>query len=394
MRRVLGYYYVLEEDIRPVSNAISSTLYYNRFDDVTRQKTIVDKISERVVASFNKKFLNSNKEFKDLIAAALMNYDLNTKKIKFQFIPAEYICPFKVNEDIDGTGTSILQPSLFYAKLYLMLLLFKIMSIILYSNDTRVNYIKQSGIDKNIANKIQEIARKKQERKLNLLDLFSYTTLVKKIGSGAEMYIPVGRSGERGYETEILQGQEVQMNNELMELLRKCYILGTGVPDAIINYLNEADFAKSIEMANTKFVSRVVSLQIDFNSSLTKFYQMLAKYSLGLPDEECSKIQYILTPPKNANNNIKADAIQATQTLLDFVTPLMYGENAKDDPDKADEILAFRKKVAAEALPMLRIDHLEELMKQAKLEATEEKLNPANNNTDNIDDIDLGDVGV
>ena len=394
MDKVLGYYYVLEEDIRPVSNVISSTLYYNRFDDVTRQKTIVDKISERVVASFNKKFLNNNKEFKDLIAAALMNYDLNTKKIKFQFIPAEYICAFKVNEDVDGNGTSILQPSLFYAKLYLMLLLFKIMSIILYSNDTRVNYIKQSGIDKNIANKIQEIARKKQERKLNLLDLFSYTTLVKKIGSGAEMYIPVGRSGERGYETEILQGQEVQMNNELMELLRKCYILGTGVPDAIINYLNEADFAKSIEMANTKFVSRVVSLQLDFNSSLTKFYQMLAKYSLGLPDEECSKIQYILTPPKNANNNIKADAIQATQTLLDFVTPLMYGENAKDDPDKADEILAFRKKVAAEALPMLRIDHLEELMKQSKLEATEEKLNPANNNTDNIDDIDLGDVGV
>ncbi|HAU83984.1 MAG TPA: hypothetical protein DCW90_00165, partial [Lachnospiraceae bacterium] len=285
-------------------------------------------------------------------------------------------------------------PSLFYAKLYLMLLLFKIMSIILYSNDTRVNYIKQSGIDKNIANKIQEIARKKQERKLNLLDLFSYTTLVKKIGSGAEMYIPVGRSGERGYETEILQGQEVQMNNELMELLRKCYILGTGVPDAIINYLNEADFAKSIEMANTKFVSRVVSLQLDFNPALTQFYQMLAKYSLGLPDEVCTKFQYVLTPPKNANNNIKAEAIQATQTLLDFVTPLMYGENAKDDPDKADEILAFRKKVAAESLPMLHVDHLEELMKEAKLESTKEKLNPANNNTDNIDDIDLGDVGV
>ena len=394
MDKVLGYYYVLEDDIRPVSNAISSTLYYNRFDDVTRQKTIVDKISERVVASFNKKFLNSNKEFKDLIAAALMNYDLNTKKIKFQFIPAEYICAFKVNEDIDGNGTSILQPSLFYAKLYLMLLLFKIMSIILYSNDTRVNYIKQSGIDKNIANKIQEIARKKQERKLNLLDLFSYTTLVKKIGSGAEMYIPVGRSGERGYETEILQGQEVQMNNELMELLRKCYILGTGVPDAIINYLNEADFAKSIEMANTKFVSRVVSLQLDFNPALTQFYQMLAKYSLGLPDEVCAKLQYVLTPPKNANNNIKAEAIQATQTLLDFVTPLMYGENAKDDPDKADEILAFRKKVAAESLPMLHVNHLEELMKEAKLESTKEKLNPANNNTDNIDDIDLGDVGV
>ena len=392
MKKVLGYYYVMEDEIRPISGAISSTIYYNRFDDITRQKTIVDKITSRIVKSFNKKFLNSNKEFKELIASALMNYDLNTKRIKFQFIPAEYVCSFKVNEDLEGNGTSIIEPSLFYAKLYLMFLLFKIMSVVLYSNDTRVNYIKQSGIDKNVANKIQDIARKKQERKLNLMDLFSYTTLVKKIGSGTEMYIPVGRSGERGYETEILQGQDVQLNTEFMEFLRKCYILGTGVPDAIINYLNEADFAKSIEMANTKFASRVVSLQLDFNKSFTKFYQMLAKFSLGLPDDVCEKIKYILTAPKNANNSVKAEAIQNTQTLIDFLVSLMYGDTAKDDPNLANEILEFKKIIAAENLPMIHLDHLEEVVKKSKINATEKKLDPVNNNTDDIDNIDLGDM--
>ena len=107
---------------------------------------------------------------------------MSSKAIKFQFIPAEYVCAFKINENEEGDGTSVLEDSLFYAKLYLMLLLFKIVSIVLYSNDTKVNYIKVSGVDKNISNKIQEIAREKQSRQINLMDLMSYTSIINKIG--------------------------------------------------------------------------------------------------------------------------------------------------------------------------------------------------------------------
>ena len=146
------------------------------------------------------------------------------------------------------------------------------MSIILYSNDTKVNYIKQSGIDKNVANKVQEIARIRQSRQINITDLFSYTTLINKVGSGSEMYIPTGRSGERPIETEILSGQDIPLNTELLEMLKNAYILATGVPAAIINYLNEADFAKVIEQnkyESIKVVFTIFSLLIFFIDFIT-----------------------------------------------------------------------------------------------------------------------------
>lgn len=241
MNTKIGYYLVQAEDITPLSGAVSNTLYYSKFDENRREQTVIDAIATRVVKSFNKDFLLKNAKFKEVIVDCLEYYNLNEKRLKFQFVPAEYIQEFKIDEDVDGNGTSMIKKSLFYAKLYLMLLLFKIMSIILNSNDTKVNYIKQSGIDKNLANKVQEIARIKQSRQINITDLFSYTTLINKVGNGSELYIPTGRSGERPIETEILAGQDVQLNTELLEMLKNAYILGTGVPAAIVNYMNEAD---------------------------------------------------------------------------------------------------------------------------------------------------------
>ena len=199
-------------------------------------------LAKSIVDSFGKEFLKENAKFKETIVEALQYYNLNEKRIKFQYIPIEYVQEFKIDEDEDENGQSMIKKSLFYAKLYLMLLLFKIMSIILNSNDQKVNYIKTSGIDKNLANKVQEIARIKQSRQINMYDLFNYTTLINKVGNGSEMYVPTGRSGERPIETDILSGQEVQLNSELLEMLKNAYILGTGVPAAIVNYLQEADW--------------------------------------------------------------------------------------------------------------------------------------------------------
>ena len=235
MNEVIGYYYIQEEDISPLSGILTSTVYYDKFDSNRNENNVLSTIAGTIVSAFDKKFLQKNEKFKKLIVEALNYYKLNNRKIKFQFIPKEHVIPFSVNHDENGHGTSVLEPSLFYAKLYLMLLLFKMMSILLNSNDQKINYIKQSNIEKNVANKINEIARKKQARQITLADMFSYTTLINKIGNGNETYIPVGKSDVRGIETEILAGQEVQINTDFMEMLKKGYICGTGVPDVLMN---------------------------------------------------------------------------------------------------------------------------------------------------------------
>lgn len=387
VNKTLGYFYIEVTDASTLDGVISSTMYTSRYDKNTRQKTIIDGLVERIVKAFDKDFLNDNIEFKELIAEAITYYDLNSKSIRFQFIPEEYVVPFKVNEDEEGNGVSIIEDSLFYAKLYLLLLLFKIISILLYSNDTKVNYIKTSGIDKNIANKIQEIIREKQNKQINLMDLMSYSTVIQKVGRGLEQYIPTGRSNERGIETEILQGQDIQLNTELMEMLKTSYILGTGVPSAIMNYLNEADFAKSIETANTRFQGRVISAQLDFNESITTLYRKICKYSTNMTDDEISQLEYILTAPKFANNNTKQDALNAFDTIKNFFLNMYIGDQKINDPVYEPIVREFTRLLARENLPSLNFDAADKLFDKAVIKAKERELNPENKNTDNIDNL-------
>ena len=391
MNTKIGYYLVVAEDITPLSGAVSQTLYYSKFDENRKERTIIDAIADRVIKALDKDFLKKNTKFKDLIVDCIEYYNLNEKKLKFQFVPADYIQEFKVDEDVDGNGTSMIKKSLFYAKLYLMLLLFKIMSIILNSNDTKVNYIKQSGIDKNLANKVQEIARIKQSRQINITDLFSYTTLINKVGNGNELYIPTGRSGERPIETEILAGQDVQLNTELLEMLKNAYILGTGVPAAIVNYMNEADFAKVIEQNNTKFNGRVVNYQLDFNSGITELYKKIMKYSTNIPQDVIDNFSFILQPPKATSINTKSELISQFTSVSDFLVQLLYEDpNATMNAEELQgEIREFKKLLAEDQLPMINMDKVLELQEKAKLNNKKNRLKPDPLNGDNGDDEGL-----
>ncbi len=381
MDEVIGYYYIQEEDVTPMAGILTSTMYYSKFDNANDTNDILLSLAETIVDAFDKKFLEKNEKFKKLIVEALNFYKLNNKKLKFQFIPKEYIIPFKINEDEDGHGVSIIENSLFYAKLYLMLLLFKMFSIIQNSNDTKVNYIRQSGIEKGITNKIQEIARKKQERQLNIPDMFTYTTMINKIGQGSEMYVPVGKNNERGIETEILQGQDVQLNSDLLEMLKKAYISGTGVPDVLMNYFNEADFAKTLELANNRFQGRVVSFQLDYNSQITYLYRQIAKYSTTIPENVVNSLEFNFIQPKSSNANITNDLLNNHNTLSEFLITLFNTDNQ----DLSPAIQRFKLELAKERLPMLDWDAIEKLWKESQIEGTHDELNPdKSNNEENM----------
>ena len=390
MNKTVGYYYIQDTNITPLSGAISSTLHYAKFEETGRQQPVIDSLARAIVDAFDKDFLKENTNFKDLIVEAISYYNLNEKRLRFQYIPVEYMQEFKIDEDENGNGQSMIRKSLFYAKLYLMLLLFKIMSIILNSNDMKVNYIKSSGIDKNIANKVQEIARIKQSRQINMYDLFNYTTLINKVGNGNEMYVPTGRSGERPIETEILSGQDIQLNTELLESLKNAYILGTGVPAALINYMNEADFAKVVEQNNSKFNGRVINYQLDFNPSITEWYKKIMMWSTQIPPHLIDNFTFSLQPPKTVTSNAKTEAIASFQQYADFAIQIIYGDN-NDQEVSPKELEIFKKLLAEDQLPMLNIEKLEERRAEAHLQATQEQERPSSRNGDSGDDIGLDD---
>ena len=117
MDEVIGYFYIKTDNMTPISGVLSSTLYQQKFNQKRTEQDIVGDIAARIIQKFDHKFLKNNPKFKKIIVEALNHYDLNEQAIKFQFIPKEYVVPFKIDVDEEGNGTSMLDGSLFYAKL-------------------------------------------------------------------------------------------------------------------------------------------------------------------------------------------------------------------------------------------------------------------------------------
>lgn len=394
----IGYYYVHGTDFQVNKSPFSTTITVTNINggSGTYQNTeeietvFLSKITDKIVKAFDKKFLENNVKFKELILNALMYNDLYKREIRFQFIPAEYVVEFNINEDENGEGQSILKDSLFYAKLYLALLVFKMISIVTKSNDTRVYYIKNSGIDQNMTNKVQEVARSIKGRQINFMDLLNYNSIISKIGQNKELFIPAGRNGERGIEFDILSGQDIPLNTDLMEMLHQNMINSTGCPSVIMNYINEADFARTLVMSNAKFLGRSISLQIDLNEPITALYKLLIKYSnVGIPDNAIDAFEFKFNTPKTLNTTNLGDLINNTDVVVNAAIKASTGENAdqsNDDNRIKDKLYnrLFRK-----YLPMIDWDMVDTELRNARLEIAQEdadlKAKPSDTNNSNTE---------
>lgn len=392
---IIGYYYVHGTDFQVNKSPFSTTITVTNINggSGTYQNTeeietvFLSKITDKIVKSFDKKFLETNIKFKELILNALMYNDLYKREIRFQFIPAEYVVEFNINEDENGEGQSILKDSLFYAKLYLALLVFKMISIITKSNDTRVYYIKNSGIDQNITNKVQEVARSIKGRQINFMDLLNYNSIISKIGQNKELFIPTGRSGERGIEFDILSGQDIPLNTDLMEMLHQNMINSTGCPSVIMNYINEADFAKTLVMSNAKFLGRAISLQIDLNEPITSLYKLLIKHSnIGIPENVVEAFEFKFNTPKTLNTTNLGDLINNTDVIVNAAIKASTGENADQSNDDNRVKDKLYNKLFRKYLPMIDWDLVDTELKNARLEIAQEDANAKTKSSDNNND--------
>ena len=369
----IGYYYIHDTELDVTNHHCT---HGHRFTNImnsmsnksSNQQNLISNMADAIVKSFNKQYLNDNMEFKDLIINSLLYNDMYKKKLHYQFIPGDYVCRFSVNEDENGNGQSMIYKSLFYAKLYLSLLVFNMITYLTKSQDTIVTYVKTSGIDKNMINKTMDVARQWKAKQIGIGDLMDYSSIYSKIGTGRDLFIPEGESGERGLSWDVIQGQDVNTQDELMEKLKEGFINGTGVPSVIMNYINEADFAKTLVMANAKHMRRVMMYQDSFNEDITSFYQKILCYCTDIELEDIANFRYTLQRPKTLPNNNLVDMIGYGDQILDFVEKSLFGQYAEETPDINVTKDLFRKEFSRKVLPMLPWEIIDEILEKVNLD--------------------------
>ena len=382
----IGYYYIHDTELDITNHHCKhghrfSNIIDNISDKTANQQNLIANIADAIVKSFNKEYLNDNIEFKELIINSLLFNDMYKKKVHYQFIPGDYVCRFSINEDENGNGQSMIYKSLFYAKLYLSLLVFNMVTYLTKSQDTLVTYVKTSGIDKNMINKTMDVARQWKSKQIGIGDLMDYSSIYGKIGTGRDLFIPEGESGERGLSWDVIQGQDVNMQDELMEQLKQAFINGTGVPSVIMNYINEADFAKTLVMANAKHLRRVMMYQDNFNEDLTLMYQKILCYCTDIELEDIANFKYTLQRPKTLPNNNLVDMIGYGDQILDFVEKSLFGQYVEETEDLNLSKDMFRKEFSRKVLPMLPWELIDDIMEKVNLSVIQEKMKKGNANS-------------
>lgn len=392
-RRIIGYYYISTTMDLQNNPAQPNGMIDMSFQNYVRDRNMVDQLAQLIIRSFDKKMLERNIKLKDEIAEVIMAHKFSEGKLSFIYIPENEIIRFVVNEDEENKGHSIIEPTLFPARMYLMLTLYN-MIYTLNNNTTRIHYLRSSGLNKDYAGQIQRAMRKFQSRRITIDDIYSFSGVLNKVGGMGEMVLPSGRNDYKALETDTIEAVANPINMEFLEQQRRQAISGTGVPHLMmINAIDEADFAKTLEMANSRFLSTVSSYKIDFNTPITRMYQTIMKWDTSMEDEIIQSFRFQFNQPKQQDLSITADMIQTFNQAVEVVESLFYGKNELEDdkgnPTATRKIL--RRELAKKYLSQLDVDDLQEVIDKVDAEAKDEQLQ-AKVNRDRIENDDLDEM--
>ena len=356
---ILGYYYIeTQESMQLLKNPSLfrfRTSIYNSNSIDSGVNAIYQALGDLLINKLDKKFIFDNMEIKEELYDILKYADAANNSIKIMYLDPEYVQEYMIDD-----GESMFDQSLFYAKLYIILLLSNISAKISRSNDVRAYYVQtdpQGGVSPLVNNAINTL-------KKNNRAFVSMTNLGKVISSFNvfdDLFIPRTEDDRKPIDFDIIQGQDIQMDNEFMEMLDKIIVESTGTPLAMIESSNEVDFAKSYTVLNIKYMRLILDYQIDINPSIDGEAKKIILSEIT-DDEKQSVIKelnFSLQSPINLLLSNLLEQINNSRDLAQALSEILVGQNG-DNPKLSDKLmLELCKKFA----PNVDWNSFEELIK-------------------------------
>lgn len=334
---------------------------------------LVDEISRRVLESFSSKFVTANPEYIDLISDVIIANGLVDQDFNIQFIPAEYMIAFKINEDENGNGESIIADSLFAAKLMLYLLTTQLLNYINLSGNRQIAHIQKGPIDTNTSNHIQDVIRNLQETKVSFNDLLSTNLVYSKLSRNTNLALPQSRNGTHLVEFETQEGQQVDMDTDMLEKLEELVSIGSSVP-ITKEALTNPQFAKQLESENIQYAGQVASWQSDLEGPLTDLYCRIIEAS-NLADDlktTCLNTMEIKLPrPKAFENTNNSDFLSTALSMVQQAVSVYVGENNNDESAavKKDKLTMI---LMEDATPFIDWNKMRDAEKRIEIEIEKE----------------------
>lgn len=385
-RTIVGYYYVSDKT-RPDSNGERKNTALSGYtlrspsiaqDTFSPEQMFYEKLASKIINNFDLKFMRDNVALHKQIVTILEAHNFNDSLLRFVFIPAEYVINFAINKDGTGRGHSMLEAGLPVARMYMFL---KLYSLLYQINNSQIRVInmRTSGIDKNIKQFAQDTMRKFMDRRVTPNDIFNYRSSMTKVSGCSELLMPVGPNGTPPISIEAIPAAEPPISNELMENLKNEAINSQPVPSAMIQgAMSEIDFAKEVELSNTKMNTFVNSCKVDLNPDVTRLYKRVLRWETDIDESILATLEYQFKIPAIKHGTITAEMLNNFTAVADTVVETYLSKEERGENNDTKVVQELKKELLAEFVPDLDPVHIEEMVARARHRSNTIKLDEVN----------------
>lgn len=379
----LGYYYfefdnnqgIFDERYTTTGmvNTITGLMNSNRdenFDMLQRREELLRTIASQLADKIDTEFINNNQDLKKEIYHILKyNDDFNHAAAMHNNIRVSYIPPedihhmyFKLDEET-GRGVSDLKLSLIPAKLWVAIYITNCLAIMTRGNDKRVYYVRQS-VETNISKTLLKTINEIKKSNFGIRQVENINSVLNVTGRFNDYIIPRGSDGQSPIEFEVMQGQQVEIKTELLNLLEESAINPTNVPIEIIQNRQSPDYAMQLTMSNSKFLRFVYSRQSDIENIFAPFITKVYDIEFLCSD----RVEVVLPPPLFINVTNTNQLIVNTNDYCENIANIVMG----DEQNEAIKAKFIKKLKIYHLGSYIKMDVIESIENQARQEMTKD----------------------
>lgn len=302
------------------------------FDSMQRREELLKSVASNLADKIDAKFVDNNQDLKKEIYYILKYNDSfnaavdGSNNIRVSYIPPEDIHHFYFELDEDTKrGISDLNLSLIPAKLWVAIYITNCLAVMTRGSDKRVYYVRQS-VETNIAKTLLKTINEIKKSNFGIRQIENINNVLNITGRFNDYIIPRGADGQSPIEFEVMQGQNVEIKTELLNLLEESAINVTGVPLDLIQSRQSPDYAMQFTMSSSKFLRFAYSRQSIFQLQIAKLLTTIYNIEYG----DTRKLKVSLPPPLFINVTNTNQLLVNTGDFCNNIAEIMMSDQQND----------------------------------------------------------------
>lgn len=287
---------------------------------------IYKNLGELLYSKLDTSFIKNTVDVKEQLYDVLKYADAMNNPLKVISLDPDLVQEFEIND-----GESMFEQSIFYAKLYLPLLMSSLSAKIARSNDIRAYYVEtdaSGGVTSMVMNAINTL-------KKNNRSFYSMSSLGKVISNFSvfeDVYISKSQD-TKPIDFDVIQGQSVDMPTDTLEMLEAIAVESSGIPLAMIQSESDVEFSRTYTTLNLKVMREALDYQIDLNPAIENFLKMILIAEKNGYDEidTIKALDITLQSPMILLINNLLENLSNAKEVAGNINEIVYGSSQEQD---------------------------------------------------------------